>query len=155
MGKSKFGTIIVIAIAVIVVVSCIGGNTDNDDEINESKEITRTELSEKTSIEETSSKISEPSQEKADSEPAKSEKKETIPEKSYIDITASQLISDLEKNAMNAKNTYEDAYVIVHGYVGTIDASGKYIDLDEEPDSYKLTNITCFVKTDEVRSKIA
>ena len=62
-------------------------------------------------------------------------------------MTSRELIDELDGNALRAKTTYEDEVVTVTGYVGNIDASGKYFALDPEPDAIIFTGVT--VRTDE------
>jgi hypothetical protein len=61
--------------------------------------------------------------------------------KPAIVTTSKAMIAVLEGNALKAKNTYEDKQVTVTGFVGNIDASGKYFSLDPEPDAFILTGI--------------
>ena len=61
--------------------------------------------------------------------------------------SAQEMISLLESNALNAKNTYNDKRVTVTGFVGSIDASGDYFSLDPKPDAFILTGVQ--VQTDE------
>jgi hypothetical protein len=46
-----------------------------------------------------------------------------------IKVTADQLLSELESNALAAKNTWEDKRVIITGTLSNIDASGDYFTL--------------------------
>lgn len=96
----------------------------------------------------------EPSETKAETE-AKTEAK-TEPSKAYIVCTVSQLVAELEANAMNAKEKYENEYVEVTGRVDSIDASGAYIGLYPEDDEWAFIGVTCIVKnknqTDFIRS---
>ena len=69
-------------------------------------------------------------------------------EKAATVVTSAQeMISLLESNALNAKNTYNDKRVTVTGFVGSIDASGDYFSLDPKPDAFILTGVQ--VQTDE------
>ncbi len=71
---------------------------------------------------------------------------ETEPIKEYMVRTVTQLIADLEANAMNAKEKYEGEYVEITGRVDTIDASGVYIGLYPSDDEWALTGVTCLLK---------
>lgn len=86
----------------------------------------------------------EPSETKAETE-AKTEAK-TEPSKQYIVCTVSQLVAELDANAMNAKEKYEGEYVEVTGRVDVIDASGSYICLYPADDEWAFTSVQCFVK---------
>lgn len=46
-----------------------------------------------------------------------------------IKVTADQLLTELESNALAAKNTWEDKRVIITGTLSNIDASGDYFTL--------------------------
>lgn len=56
-------------------------------------------------------------------------------------VSAKEMIEVLEGNALKAKNTYKGKRVTVSGFVGNIDASGKYFSLDPEPDAFILTGV--------------
>lgn len=71
---------------------------------------------------------------------------ETEPSREYMVRTVTQLIADLEANAMNAKEKYEGEYVEITGRVDTIDASGVYIGLYPSDDEWALTGVTCLLK---------
>jgi lysyl-tRNA synthetase class II len=71
---------------------------------------------------------------------------ETEPSREYMVRTVTQLIADLEANAMNAKEKYEGEYVEITGRVDTIDASGVYIGLYPSDDEWALTGVTCLIK---------
>ncbi len=58
-----------------------------------------------------------------------------------IVVSAKEMIAVLEGNALKAKNTYEGKLVTVSGFVGNIDASGKYFSLDPKPDALILTGV--------------
>jgi single-stranded DNA-binding protein len=46
-----------------------------------------------------------------------------------VAVTAEQLLSELEANALAAKNTWNDKKVVITGTLDNIDASGKYFSL--------------------------
>jgi hypothetical protein len=72
----------------------------------------------------------------APAEPAPAE-----PAPAEVVTTSQEMISLLEGNALNAKQTYDGKRVTVSGFVGSIDASGKYFSLDPEPDAFILTGV--------------
>ena len=82
-----------------------------------------------------------PAADKAAADKAAAEKAATVV------TSAQEMISLLESNALNAKNTYNDKRVTVTGFVGSIDASGDYFSLDPKPDAFILTGVQ--VQTDE------
>jgi hypothetical protein len=61
--------------------------------------------------------------------------------KPALKVSAKQLIAVLEGNALKAKNTYKGKRVIANGFVGDIDASGKYFSLDPTRDAFILTGV--------------
>ncbi len=63
------------------------------------------------------------------------------PAKPAIVVSAKEMIEVLEGNALKAKNTYEGKRVTVSGFVGSIDASGKYFALDPEPGALIFTGV--------------
>jgi hypothetical protein len=73
--------------------------------------------------------------------PAADAPEEPAPAEPAIVVSAQEMISVLEANALNAKNTYEGKRVTVSGFVGNIDASGDYFALDPEPDAFILTGV--------------
>lgn len=66
---------------------------------------------------------------------------DTPPAKPALVVSARELIAVLAGNALKAKNTYEDKQVTVAGYVGNIDASGKYFSLDPAPDAVVFAGV--------------
>lgn len=126
-GKLKW---IVIAVIVILIIgSAVGGGNDNDATTANTSGGTSGET---TVIEETPS-----------------ESETTI---EYITVTAEELSDTLTNNAMKAQNDYEGKYLEITGKLGTIDSDGKYIGI--ETDSFSLTNIQCYIKTDEQKQVI-
>lgn len=73
----------------------------------------------------------------------------------YTEYTVSQLIKDLEDNALNAKNKYDDKYVKISGELSNIDSSGKYISLNPSDDSFTFYNVQCYIQNDEQTAKVA
>lgn len=61
-----------------------------------------------------------------------------------VKVTATQLISDLESNALSAKNTWNDKRVTITGTLSNIDASGDYFSLQGTND-FSFTNIQIFI----------
>lgn len=58
-----------------------------------------------------------------------------------LEVSSKELIAALEANALKAKKTYKGKRVKVSGFVGNIDASGKYFALDPEPQAVVFTGI--------------
>ncbi|MBP3336897.1 MAG: hypothetical protein J6L59_00645 [Clostridia bacterium] len=72
----------------------------------------------------------------------------------YTDFSVSQLVSDLENNALKAENTYKDKYVRLTGKLSNIDAGGKYISISPNDGSFTLYNIQCYLKTEEHKNTV-
>lgn len=62
------------------------------------------------------------------------------PAQPEMEVTATQLIDDLEANALGAANKYEGKVVKITGKFGTVDSSGKYFGIEGNQD-FSLTNI--------------
>lgn len=71
----------------------------------------------------------------------------------YISVTATELSDALSNNAMKAQNDYENQYLEISGKLGNIDSNGKYISIDSDID-FDLTNIQCYIKSDEQKQVI-
>jgi ribosomal protein S1 len=60
-----------------------------------------------------------------------------------IQVTAKQLVDELENNALSAKNKYDGKKVVVTGKLSNIDASGDYFSLEGK--DFSFTNIQIFI----------
>lgn len=69
------------------------------------------------------------------------EPEEAASQEAPIEVTAQQLIDDLEGNALAASNEYKGKRVAVTGNVSTIDASGDYFSITGT-DEFTLTTVT-------------
>lgn len=78
-----------------------------------------------------------------------SEKTEEKKAVEYKEVDAATMIAELEDNALNASDTYKDQYVSVSGKLDNIDSDGSYINIAPLDDSFTLTFIQCYVKSDE------
>lgn len=76
----------------------------------------------------------------ADSPDSGDEPAEEPAQEPALEVTAQQLIDDLEANALAASNTYKDKRVTVTGKVETIDASGDYFTITGTED-FTFTSI--------------
>lgn len=76
---------------------------------------------------------------------------------SYAAYNVTELFDALSDNAMNAQQTYEGQYVEITGYLGTIDASGKYIGVNAGSRNYDyfLQEVHCTLKNDGQRQAVA
>ena len=75
--------------------------------------------------------------------------------KEYTSYTVSQLIDDLEENALIAENTYLNQYVEITGRLSVIDSDGKYISLAPQNDMFTIQDVQCYIKNDEQKAQVA
>ena len=78
-------------------------------------------------------------------------------EEKVIEYTAydvSELINDLENNALKAENKYNNQYVELTGKLANIDSDGKYISLNPSNNEFTLINVLCYIKNDEQKQKV-
>lgn len=85
--------------------------------------------------------------------------KETVSNKAeeivYEEFTVSQLITDLEDNALKAESLYNDKYVKLTGKLSVIDSDGKYISLRPSDNKFSFKSVQCYLKSDEQKSRVA
>ena len=78
-------------------------------------------------------------------------------QKQYQEVSADQLISELESNAAKASKTYKGKDLkIIGGTVGVIDSDANYFSL-RDSSSFSLNNITCNAKgknTEAIKAQI-
>lgn len=126
-GKIKW---IIIAIVVLAAIgAAVGGGNDDD----EGTVATNTAGSTETSTE-----TPEPQE-----------------EISYTKVSVSQMMNDLETNAMNASDTYKDQYLEITGRLANIDSSGKYISLLPEDEEYAIIGVQCYIQNDEQKTTVS
>lgn len=91
-----------------------------------------------------------------ESEPTETPKQEAEPEPkiTYTVYTVTQMMDDLDKNALKAESTYKDQYVEITGRLGTIDSSGKYITLYPEDNEWAFVGVQCYIKNEEQKAKV-
>ncbi len=133
-GKLKW---IIIGIAVVLIIGAAAGG--GDDEPKKSAD-TGTEK-----------QASAKSAEKA-GEAKEEESKEEI---SYAPYSVSQMMNDLDNNALNAETTYKDQHVEITGILGNIDSGGKYISLMPEDNEYAIVGVQCYIKNEDQKTQVA
>ena len=72
----------------------------------------------------------------------------------YQDVSLGDLLDTLENNPLNAKKTYEGAYVRFSGVLTNIDASGDYFSLGTG-EEWSFDHIQCFIRDDETLDRVA
>lgn len=73
----------------------------------------------------------------------------------YTPHTVSELVTDLEGNALKANEKYKDQYVQLTGRLETIDSDGKYISIGPTDIEFSFTNVQCYIKSDEQKAVVA
>ena len=137
-NKKQGGVIkwVIIAVVAIVIIAAIAGGGDNNS--NQSQQSSNG-----------GNQSSQPSAEKDSSTEKPVETEKPI---EYISVTADELSEALSANAMKAQNDYEEQYLEITGQLGNIDSDGKYLGIKTE--GFSLTNIQCYIKTDEQKQII-
>lgn len=72
----------------------------------------------------------------------------------YTTYDVSELLDDLDSNAMKAENKYQDQYVEITGKLSNIDSDGKYISLVPVDDEFVIIGVQCYIKSDEQKDKV-
>lgn len=120
---------IIIVIAIGLIGSCFGGGSKGDSDSTAAASNTKTEGAAK--AEET-----------------------TTPPIEYTPYSVDELISDLDTNALKAKDKYSGQYIELTGILSVIDADGKYISLNPMNDDFAIIGITCYIKNDDQKNKV-
>ena len=83
-----------------------------------------------------------------------SSQKEVEEEISYTAYNVSELMDDLNSNAMKATDKYEKQYVELTGRLNVIDSSGKYISITPVDDEFAIMGVQCYIKNDDQKTAI-
>lgn len=126
--RSKKGIIAIIAIIIIIVAIANSGDKSN----NTDKKANTTVSSKTTETAKTEEKVIE-----------------------YTTYDVSQLVNDLENNALKAENKYNNQYVELTGKLTSIDSSGAYICISPTNDTFTFIDVQCYIKNDEQKQKVA
>ena len=71
------------------------------------------------------------------------------PEIVYTAYDVSELMNDLDANALSAADKYKGQYVELTGTLKVIDSSGDYISLFPDDGSIRFVGVTCYLKSDD------
>lgn len=82
------------------------------------------------------------------------QKEEKEPEIAYTSYSVTQMIDDLNSNALKAETTYKDQYVEITGKLNVIDSSGQYISLYPEDNEWSFIGVQCYIKNEEQKAKV-
>lgn len=132
-GSLKF--IIIGAIVLLIIIGALGSK-DND----------TTDKSAPSS----SSSVKTNSKSNATKNDAKPTKKPI----SYTKYKVSEMMDDLNDNAMKAEKKYSEKYVEITGKLSNIDSDGKYIDLVSSKEEYSILGVQCYIKSDKQSDKV-
>lgn len=100
--------------------------------------------------------IASNSEEKETSTPSvQTQSQQSVEEITYEEHTVSELVGDLEANALNAKNKYNKKYVKLTGTLSNIDSDGSYISIRPDDNPFSFTNVQCYLKNDEHKNAVA
>jgi len=126
---------VIIAIVVICIIgAAAGGGDDKSKEASNTNTTTQTQQSSA-----------------SDAQKKEEEPKEEIV---YTAYTVTQMMNDLDSNALKAESTYKDQYVEITGRLGNIDSSGKYISLYPEDNEWAFVGVQCYIKSEEQKEKV-
>lgn len=76
------------------------------------------------------------------------------PEITYTAYAVSELMDDLNGNALKAADKYKDQYVELTGRLNVIDSSGKYISIVSTEDEFAILGVQCYIKSKEQKSAV-
>lgn len=76
------------------------------------------------------------------------------PEITYTAYAVSELMDDLNSNALKAADKYKDQYVELTGRLNVIDSSGKYISIVSTEDEFAILGVQCYIKSEEQKSAV-
>jgi hypothetical protein len=139
-GKLKF--IVIGAIALILIYAAVnGGGNDSSTE-----SVSSDNVKSETSNDANSSNDAK----KDEAKKAKSTDKPI----EYTKYDVSEMMDDLNSNAMKAEKKYSDQYVEITGKLSNIDSDGKYIDLVSSKDEFAILGVQCYIKSDDQSSKV-
>lgn len=145
-GKLKW---IIIAVLVIGVCGAAAGGGDEAGRESSSKDVEDTIAKETVTTKEEKDK---PKEEVTEEDT----QKEEVPEEKqveYIAISADELSSALDSNAMKAQEEYKGKDLAITGKLGTVDSAGSYIAI-ETNDNWDFTNIQCYLQSEEQKQII-
>lgn len=134
--RKKLGMGIVPKIIIGIVAIAVIGNllSGGDTEKEQSSKAPENETVETSTV---SGKVAEPVEEKIE----------------YTSYNISELMEDLDSNALKAKEKYDKQYVEITGKLSNIDSSGKYISLTPDED-FAIIGIQCYIKDDDQKGKV-
>lgn len=138
-GKGKF--VIIGIIVFFILVGALGSNNDDSASTsgnNEADKATNTQAS----------------ADGKDVENTQTTKEPTEAPIEYTSYNVSEMMNDLDSNALKAETKYNNQYVEITGKLSNIDSSGDYISLNPENDDFVIIGVQCYIKNDDQKNKI-
>lgn len=81
-------------------------------------------------------------------------KQETKKEVQYVECDPSQMLSELEKNALKASKKYKGKDVVLVGIMSNVDSDGKYFSIEPLDRSSFITGFHITINNKEQREKV-
>lgn len=139
--QSGFLKWIIIAFVIVCIIGAAAGGSDNDQVPQQANEAAA----------DGSDNNQVPQQANENNVRSTEEQQENIV---YTVYTVSQMMNDLDTNALKAETTYKNQYVEITGKLNNIDSSGKYITLYPDDNEWAFIGVQCYIKSDEQKEKI-
>lgn len=76
------------------------------------------------------------------------------PEITYTAYSVSELMDDLNGNALKAAEKYKDQYVELTGRLNVIDSSGMYISIVSTQDEFAILGVQCYLKSEDQKTAV-
>lgn len=76
------------------------------------------------------------------------------PEITYTAYAVSELMDDLNGNALKAAEKYKDQYVELTGRLNVIDSSGMYISIVSTQDEFAILGVQCYIKSEDQKTAV-
>lgn len=76
------------------------------------------------------------------------------PEITYTAYAVSELMDDLNGNALKAAEKYKDQYVELTGRLNVIDSSGMYISIVSTKDEFAILGVQCYIKSEDQKTAV-
>lgn len=76
------------------------------------------------------------------------------PEITYTAYSVSELMDDLNGNALKAAEKYKDQYVELTGRLNVIDSSGMYISIVSTQDEFAILGVHCYLKSEDQKTAV-
>lgn len=72
----------------------------------------------------------------------------------YTAYNVSELMNDLDGNALKAAEKYQDQYVELTGRLNVIDSNGQYISIVPTDSQFAIIGVQCYIQNDEQKTAV-